>query len=56
MGYRTPNIDRIAKEGAMFNDWQIRLAVLRRALTASKRSGIDARDLSPLASPGAQVP
>ena len=21
MGYRTPNIDRIAKEGAMFTDW-----------------------------------
>ena len=21
MGYRTPNIDRIAKEGALFTDW-----------------------------------
>ena len=21
MGYRTPNIDRIAREGAMFTDW-----------------------------------
>jgi arylsulfatase len=21
MGYRTPNIDRLAKEGAMFTDW-----------------------------------
>ncbi|HZI54234.1 MAG TPA: sulfatase-like hydrolase/transferase, partial [Chitinophagaceae bacterium] len=21
MGYKTPNIDRIAKEGAMFTDW-----------------------------------
>ena len=21
MGYRTPNIDRVAKEGAMFTDW-----------------------------------
>ena len=21
MGYRTPNIDRIAKDGAMFTDW-----------------------------------
>jgi arylsulfatase A-like enzyme len=21
MGYRTPNVDRIAKEGAMFTDW-----------------------------------
>ena len=21
MGYKTPNIDRVAKEGAMFTDW-----------------------------------
>jgi hypothetical protein len=35
---------------------QIRLAVLRRALAASKRSAIDARDLSPLSSPDAPVP
>ena len=21
MGYRTPNVDRIAKEGALFTDW-----------------------------------
>jgi arylsulfatase A-like enzyme len=21
MGYRTPNIDRVAKEGALFTDW-----------------------------------
>jgi arylsulfatase len=24
MGYRTPNIDRIANEGALFTDWYIR--------------------------------
>ena len=30
MGYRTPNIDRIAKEGAMFTDWYAEQSSARR--------------------------
>ena len=56
MGYKTPNIDRIAKEGALFTDC-LRPAELygrprrvhhrteRRSAPASPRSGLPAPDL-----------
>ena len=38
MGYRTPNIDRLAKEGALFTDWygQQSCTAGRAALTVRK--------------------
>jgi arylsulfatase A-like enzyme len=44
MGYRTPNIDRIGKEGAIFTDWygeQSCTADAQLLLPASLRSGPD---------------
>ena len=41
MGYRTPNMDRIAREGAMFTDFTASKAaplVVRRSSRASSRS------------------
>ena len=35
MGYRTPNIDRIAKEGCNFTDWYGQQAVPRAAPPSS---------------------
>jgi hypothetical protein len=56
MGYRTPNIDQIAKEGAMFTDWYGDRAALpgaplsspdnRRSAQASRRSAFLARTLA----------
>jgi len=44
MGYQTPNIDRIGKEGAMFTSWygqQSCTAGARLSSRASRRSGRD---------------
>ena len=38
MGYQTPNIDRIAKEGAMFTDWYA-----QQSCTVHRRSGARVR-------------
>ena len=41
MGYRTPNMDRIAREGAMFTDFYVSRAAplaARRSSRASSRS------------------
>jgi arylsulfatase A-like enzyme len=38
MGYRTPNIDRIAKEGAMFTDWYGQQSVQRVGPPSSQDS------------------
>jgi len=46
MGYRTPNIDRIASEGALFTDWYGQQA----APPAARRSSPGSRP-SALASP-----
>ena len=35
MGYKTPNIDRIAKEGALFTDWYGQAKLHRGACMAS---------------------
>jgi arylsulfatase len=42
MGYRTPNIDRIAREGALFTDWygQQSCTAGRRSSPASRRSAL----------------
>jgi arylsulfatase A-like enzyme len=44
MGYRTPNIDRSAREGAMFTDFYGQRAArpaARRSSPGSRRSGSD---------------
>jgi arylsulfatase A-like enzyme len=38
MGYRTPNIDRVAKEGALFTDWYDNKVVLPDAQHLSRAS------------------
>jgi arylsulfatase A-like enzyme len=48
MGYRTPNIDRIAKEGALFTDWygqQSCTAGRAAFITGSRRSAPASRKL-----------
>jgi Sulfatase len=49
MGYETPNIDRIGKEGAMFTDWygqQSCTAGVRRSSPDSLRSARGSRRLA----------
>jgi hypothetical protein len=44
MGYRTPNIDRIGREGAVFTDWYAQQSARRaaqRSLPVSHRSAPD---------------
>ncbi len=41
MGYRTPNIDRIGREGAMFTDWYGAAELHRRARRVHHRPVAD---------------
>ncbi len=44
MGYKTPNIDRIAKEGALFTDWYGQQSCT--AGRAGAKQGLQARDVT----------
>jgi hypothetical protein len=43
MGYKTPNIDRIAKEGMMFTSWARVIWILARAGSTTSMSAIASR-------------